>query len=132
MEKEIKKKLPKQKEEPEVEKVVSPRRVLIATILGIIIAGAFLWLLSQFAQKVIDFTTSPVVVTNTNPSTSVKILEKGDATQVLGDTKKNITEMTFDEYLATGSAVRNVLDTLQNLQKSEVGIEDYFCKIFCQ
>jgi hypothetical protein len=124
MDKELPKKVVKQKEEPEVEKVVNPKRVVIATVIGVVIAGLVLWMLSQLAQKIIDFTTAPVVVSRNNtPTTTVDLPEIGDA--------KNIGELHFSEFFATGSATRNMLDTLQNLQQSEVGIEDYFCKFFC-
>jgi hypothetical protein len=128
MDREPKTKIPKPKVEPEVEKVVSPKRVMVATIIGILITGSVLWMISQLMQKVIDFTTAPVA----NNATSVHLPESGNPTQVLGDAKRNFTEMSFEEYIATGSAVRNVFDTLQNLQQSEVGIEDYFCNIFCK
>lgn len=124
MDKEEKKKAPKQKEEPEIEKVVSPKRVIIGTVIGIIITGIMLWSLSQGVQKIIDFSRAPVVIAPQNPSSSVQL---PDLQQTPGD----LGSLSFDQIFASGSAARNILDTLQNLQQSDTGIEDYFCNFFC-
>lgn len=122
-------KLKPETEEPVVEKVVSVKRVAIASVLCIIVTGTFIWLLSVGAQKLIDSTDTPVQYPHT--STEVRLPQKGDASHILGEAKKSIDNFSLDSYTATGSAARSVIDTLQNLQKSDVGIEDYFCKIFC-
>jgi hypothetical protein len=119
-----------QKDEPVVEKVVSPKRVAIASIICIVATGTVIWALSQATQKIVDSSVLAVEKPSTVQA-DVRLPQKGDASYMIQEAQKNFREFSFDEYTATGSAARTVIDTLQDLQQSEIGIEDYFCKIFC-
>ncbi|HRN96241.1 MAG TPA: hypothetical protein PLD54_02245 [Candidatus Levybacteria bacterium] len=125
-----KKKVEPVNDEPTVEKVVSFKRVAIASVICIFITGTIIWSLSLAAQKLVDTGTAPIQKQDHTPA-NVRLPQKGDAAYVIQETKKNINEFSWDHYTATGSAARSVIDTLQNLQQSEFGIEDYFCNIFC-
>ena len=114
----------------ETEKIVNPKRVAIASVICVIITGLIMWSLAQVAEKISDMGTSDQTAQATAPA-NVRLPQKGDAAYVMHAVKKNVHDFSLDDYTATGSAARSVLETLQNLQKSEFGIEDYFCQIFC-
>lgn len=119
-------------EAPEVEKVVSPKRVAIASVICILITGVLIWTLSQAAQRLVEFTMTPAETQRVATKTDVRLPQKGDASNIMNEAKKSLSEFSLDKYTASGSAARSVIDTLQDLQRSEFGIEDYFCQIFCQ
>lgn len=127
----------KKKEEPtfaensEEEKVISLKRVVIASIVCVTLVSGFIWSITRVSEIIVATGQSVLGVHSSEVPDTVRLPQREDANIIAAYAKEYVSDISFDEVTSSESAVQTIIATLQELQSSDSGLEDFVCSFIC-
>lgn len=115
----------------EEEKVVSLKRVVIASMVCIALFGAIIWGITWISEYIVTAGKDILVSQNTDVPDTVRLPQRGDADIVVTHAKEYISDISFENLMSSQSGIQNIIDRLQEIQSSDTGIEDFICSLMC-
>ncbi len=115
----------------EEEKVVSLKRVVIASMVCIALFGAIIWGITWISEYIVTAGKDILVSQNTDVPDTVRLPQRGDADIVVTHAKEYISDISFEYLMSSQSGIQNIIDRLQEIQSSDTGIEDFICSLMC-
>lgn len=127
----------KKKSEPvvvdqEEEKVISFKRVIIASTICIVMMAGLIWGITWVSEVIVAAGSDILGAQVSSTPDRVRLPQKEDAETIISQIQNYANSISFESITSSQSAVHTIVQTLHWMQGSDFGIEEFICSAMCK
>lgn len=116
----------------EEEKVVSFKRVAIASVVCVVLMIGLVWGVNWVSGAILTV-GSDILGAQVSPTpNTVRLPQKEDAETIISQVQYYVNNISFESVTSSQSAVHTFMQTLHWVQGSDFGIEEFICSVMCK